>query len=109
MEIKNSKKRDNGQLNYLMRACTQEGSHVSKIPTTFSTMVTKCRAKIIASKGGDGVWSIKRVVLDHYHELSPIKVRMIKISKSINKHDKRTIKLNDEARGRINKTFQTIL
>ena len=50
-----------------------EGSNVSKIPPTLKilpTSVTKCDAKIIASKRKIGVWCIQKVVLDHCYNLS---------------------------------------
>ena len=111
-KIRNSKKGDDGELNYLMLACTREGSRVSKIPATLKTLptqVAKCRAKITASKASDDLWSIKSVILDHSHDISPTKSRMYKANKNISLHVKRTIELNDEAGVRISKTFQALV
>ena len=40
-KIRNSKKGDDGELNYLMLACTREGSRLSKVPATLKTLPTR--------------------------------------------------------------------
>lgn len=59
--IQKKKKGDDGQLNYLMLACTQEGNSVPKIPILkiLPTQVAKREAKIITSKVENGVWSFE--------------------------------------------------
>ena len=107
-KIRNSKKGDNGEWNYLMLTCTREGSRVSKVPATLKTLpaqVAKCRASITASKASDSLWSIKSVILDYSHDISPTKSRIYMINKNVSLHVKRTIELNDEAGVRISKIF----
>ena len=75
---------------------------------TFPTSAAQCDAKITVSRGESGVWCIKKVILDHSHDLSPTKSRFFNMNKSISLHVKRTIQVNDDAGVRINKTFQSL-
>ena len=100
-----------GELHYLVLACTREGSRVSKIPPTLKTLpssVAKCNAKVTTTKRQDGVWCINKVILEHSHDLSLRKVRKLKVNKNISLHVQRTIQVNDDAGVRINKTFQSL-
>ena len=111
MEIRNSKTGLDGRLCYLILAYTQEGSCVPKIPSTIKTFLisgAQCDAKITVSRRENGVWCIKKVILDHSHDLSPTKSRKFNMNKSISLHVKRTIQVNDDAGVRINKTFQSL-
>ena len=110
-KIRNSKTGLDGQLRYLVLACTRAGSCAPKISSTIKTFPTsgaQCDAKITVSRGESGVWCIKKVILDHSHDLSPTKSRFFNMNKSMSLHVKRTIQVNDDAGVRINKTFQSL-
>ena len=94
-KIRNSKRGLDEQLHYLVLACTQEGNCVSKISPALKTLsinIAKYDAKVTTSKRQNGVWCIKKVVLDHSHDLSPTKARMFNENKSISLHMKRIFK-----------------
>ena len=87
-KIRDSKKGLDGELHYLVLACTREGRRVS-IPSslkTFPSSVAKCDAKVTTTKIEDGVWCINKVVLEHSHDLSPTKARKLRVNKSISLH-----------------------
>ena len=84
---------------------------MSKIPTTQKTLptsVVESDAKITTSKRENGVWCLKKVIIDQCHDLIPTKARMFNVNKSISLHVKRTFQVNDDVGVRINKTFQSL-
>lgn len=110
-KIRNSKRGLDGQLHYMVvLAYTQKESCMSKVPPTLKTIptsVAKCDAKIITSKRENGVQCLKKVILEYYHDLTPIKVRMFNMNKSTSLHVKKTIQVNDNVGVRSNKIFQS--
>ena len=111
-KIRTSRKGEDGQICYLILACTREGSRASEIPCTLTTRPTKvknCPAKIIIKLDEDGLLYVTKFEPNHSHEVSPTKARLFKANKKINLHVKRTIQINDEAGVRINKTFQSLI
>ncbi|XP_004514173.1 protein FAR-RED IMPAIRED RESPONSE 1-like [Cicer arietinum] len=111
-KIRYSRKGQDGELCYLILACSREGSKVSKISCTLKTLPTKvnnCPAKIVIKLDKDGLWYITKFEPDHTHETSPTKARLFKANKKMNLHVKRTIQINDDAGVRINKTFQSLV
>jgi hypothetical protein len=94
--IRSSKKGPDGEICYIILACSREGSNVSKVPPTLKTLPTRvnhCPAKICIKMEKDGLWYFKKFNPDHSHEIIPTKARLFKASKKT----KRTIEINDDA------------
>ncbi|KAK2401615.1 hypothetical protein QL285_051209 [Trifolium repens] len=111
-KIRSSKKGKDGELCYMILACSREGSTVSKVPCTLKTLptkVNKCPARICIKMEEDSLWYIKRFDAEHSHEMSPTKSRLFKANKEMNMHVRRTIEVNDDAGVTINKTFQSLV
>ncbi|KAK2440618.1 protein FAR-RED IMPAIRED RESPONSE [Trifolium repens] len=109
-KIRTSRKGPDGEICYLILACSREGSKVSKVSCTSKTLpekVKSCPAKICVKMEEDGLWYIRKFEADHSHETSPTKARLFKANKKMNLHVKRTIQINDDVGVRINKTFQS--
>ncbi|KAK7277178.1 hypothetical protein RIF29_18329 [Crotalaria pallida] len=90
-----SKKRDDGIVYYMLIACSREGCHVSSIPSTLKTLPTKtkgCPAKITKKLEEDDLWYVKKVELEHNHDVSPTSTRKMptveKVVKKIQKRNK---------------------
>ncbi|XP_057418776.1 protein FAR-RED IMPAIRED RESPONSE 1-like [Lotus japonicus] len=111
--VRNSRKGPDGKINYIILACSREGSYVSPIPTelkTNSTIKNNCPAKISAKLSkDDGRWYIYTVDLDHCHELSPGKARLFHARRNISPPMKRTLETTDEAGVRVNKSFRSLV
>ena len=73
------------------------------------TSLAKCNAKIKASKKENGVWCVKKVILDHSHDLNLTKARKFNLNKTISLHMKRTIQVNDNVGVMIDKTFHSLV
>ena len=106
LKIRNSRKGSDGNVNYFMLACTQEGNRRSL--KKFPTIKNKCDAKITVSLKEDGLWYIMKVILDHSHELCPTKAMTFKVNKDISMHVKRTRETNHEIEARMNKSFRSL-
>ncbi|XP_073224356.1 protein FAR-RED IMPAIRED RESPONSE 1-like [Cicer arietinum] len=76
---------------------------------TLPTKINNCPTKIVFKLDKDGLWCITKFELDPTQEMSPTKARLFKDNKNVNLHVKRTIQINDDARVRINKTFQSLV
>ncbi|KAL4380245.1 hypothetical protein AHAS_Ahas04G0014200 [Arachis hypogaea] len=74
-KIRTSKKGFDGRPNYVVLACTRGDRRLSSISTTLPTQFTKCSAKINVKKGKDGKWMIRKVDLEHNHDLSPLNLK----------------------------------
>ncbi|WJX31228.1 hypothetical protein P8452_19679 [Trifolium repens] len=77
-KIRTSRKGPDGEICYLILACSREGSKVSKVSCTSKTLpekVKSCPAKICVKMEEDGLWYIRKFEADHSHETSPTKAR----------------------------------
>ncbi|GAU38571.1 hypothetical protein TSUD_322480 [Trifolium subterraneum] len=111
-KIRTSRKCQDGEICYLILACSREGYVVSKVPCTLKTnptKVKKCPARRCIKMDTDGLWYITKFDPSYFHECSPTKASLFKANKKINLHVKRTIEINDDARVMINKTFQYLV
>ncbi|KAK7255914.1 hypothetical protein RIF29_29342 [Crotalaria pallida] len=111
-KIRTSRKSEDGIVYYMIIACSREGSHVSSIPSTLKTVPTKakgCPTKITTKLEEDGLWYLKKVDLEHNHEVNPTKARKFRNNKKISMNVQRTIQINDDAGVRINKTFRALV
>jgi hypothetical protein len=109
-KIRTSRKGDNGEICYVILACSREGSRLSK--SSLKTLPSKeknCPAKICIKLEDDGLWYIKRFESSHSHETSPAKGRLFKANRKMNLRVKRTIQSTDDPGVRIKKTFQPLV
>ncbi|RDY12683.1 putative transcription factor PosF21, partial [Mucuna pruriens] len=74
--VRNSKKGRDGKLHYFILTCSREGTRVPNTLKTLPTIKNNCEARITVSLK-DGLWYIMKAVLDHSHELSPMKAMML--------------------------------
>ena len=109
-KIRTSRKGDNGEICYVILACSREGSRLSKHSLkTLPSKEKNCPAKICIKLEDDGLWYIKRFESSHSHETSPTKARLFKANRKMNLCVKRTIQNNDDPGVRIKKTFQPLV
>ncbi|PNX68822.1 hypothetical protein L195_g056378 [Trifolium pratense] len=111
-KIRTSIKGQDGELFYLVLACSREGYKVSNLPCTLKTLPTKvkqCPARICIKMENVGLWYVKNFDPSNSHDFSVTKAKLFKANKKINLHVKRTIEINDDARVRIGKTFQSLV
>ncbi|GAU23098.1 hypothetical protein TSUD_183990 [Trifolium subterraneum] len=111
-KIRTSRKGQDGEICYLILACSKERHIVSNVPCTLKTNPTKgkkCPARMCIKMEKDGLWYVTKFDPSHSHECSPTKARLFKANKEINLHVKRTIQMNDDAGVTINKTFQSLV
>ncbi|XP_027915923.1 protein FAR1-RELATED SEQUENCE 7-like [Vigna unguiculata] len=111
VRVRSSSKGEDNELCFVKLVCSREGNYVSTIPPELKSQPTKiknCGARITAVKKG-GQWHIKNVILDHNHDLSSMKSRIIRGNKKLNMQVKQTLDMNDEAGVRINKSFQSLV
>jgi hypothetical protein len=106
-------KKVHGEQRYLILTCSRgrlQQTSTSKsskpIPTTNRT---GCRARICASKCDDGTWFLRKVVLEHNHQLSAGKARFFRCNKIINDATKRRLELNDRTGIRLTKNFNSLV
>ncbi|XP_031250379.1 protein FAR1-RELATED SEQUENCE 5-like [Pistacia vera] len=111
--IRSSRKGDDGELRYATLACSYSGKWNNNSRNAFKmhpVTKTDCKAHITTSLHSNGKWQILSIVIDHNHELSsPGKTRYFKSNQIIQPYVKRKIELNDEARIRLNKNFNSLL
>ncbi|XP_014499590.1 protein FAR-RED IMPAIRED RESPONSE 1-like [Vigna radiata var. radiata] len=84
-----------------------EGKYVSNIRLEVKTLpsqTNQCPAGISIARKVDK-WFVRTVVLDHSHELCPQTSNLIHGNRQLNMHAKHTLKVNDDASVRINKSF----
>ena len=87
------KKRLDGKPFYMVLTCMRDGqernSRSTGVKTNLLTTKTGCNARICANLWDDGTWYLKKVVLEHNHQVSPIKMRFHRCYKKINDHAKK--------------------
>ncbi|KAI4357525.1 hypothetical protein L6164_001468 [Bauhinia variegata] len=103
---RNSRKRRDGKVAYLILSCSKGGnrrrsSKRSPIRNVASKKQT-CEAHINVSVCKDGGYQIKTVVLKHNHDMHPNKDNV-----NFDIRVKRTLDLNDQAGLRMNKSFRS--
>jgi hypothetical protein len=107
-------KKMKGERRYLILICTRgrleptSTTRNSSKPTS-TTNRTGCRARIYASKCDDETWFLRKVVLEHNHQLSPGKARSFRCNKTINDAAKRRLELNDRAGILLGKNFNSLV
>ena len=81
-KIRNSKKGDDGELNYLMLAYTREESCVKSSSNIENTAYTSCTMpeEDYCKQGIRRFMSIMSLILDHSHDIIPTKSGMYKVN-----------------------------
>ena len=108
IRTRTSIKREDGQICYLVLACSREGKRQIKLAKNIRncpSMKQKCDAKITISLCEDERWQIKLTIIDHNQAVSLRKSRFFRSHKHLDMHAKRNFELNDAVRVRTNKTF----
>ncbi|XP_031252665.1 protein FAR1-RELATED SEQUENCE 5-like [Pistacia vera] len=111
--IRSSRKRVDGELIYANVACSCGGKRESNsrnvckiVPLTKSG----CKARCTASRHSDKKWEIVSIIYEYNHELSsPSKTGFFKSNRIIQPYVKRKLEVNDKARIRSNKNFNSLL
>ncbi|XP_062164654.1 protein FAR1-RELATED SEQUENCE 5-like [Alnus glutinosa] len=108
-----SSRKKKGRKGYVMLICTRGGAERPKTsdcakPIPVSNK-TGCGARICANLCDDGTWFLSKVELMHNHSLSPSKVRFFRSNKKISDAAKRRLELNDRARIRLCKNFNSLV
>ena len=109
------KRDEDGQLRYIILTCiresaNKEGSSTSNaMKPTPKINRTGCCERICATRCDNGTWYLSKVVLEHNHILSPSKTRFYRCYKNINCSARKMIEMNDVARIRANKNFNSLV
>ncbi|XP_022855493.1 protein FAR1-RELATED SEQUENCE 5-like [Olea europaea var. sylvestris] len=109
---RNSKKDDDGVLQYVTLTCSREGQRSGCTSSSLKpqpTIQTGCKARISAAFDYQGFWVIRTVHLDHNHKTSPSKSRLFRCNRDISAHVKRKIEVNDLAGISLHKSFNSAI
>ncbi|KAK0606606.1 hypothetical protein LWI29_001406 [Acer saccharum] len=108
-----SNKGDDGELRYVTFACARSRPSKSTSKNSLKMKPTSklnCKARLTASLCLNGKWEIRSLVLDHNHKLStPGKLRYFKTNRELKPVVKRKLELNDIARIRSNKSYNSFV
>lgn len=70
---------------------------------------TDCKARLVAFIRPDGKWQVCSIIFDDNHELTtPKKARFLKSNNILKTYVKRKAELNDRARIKMNKSFNSL-
>ncbi|KAF5196745.1 hypothetical protein FRX31_013678 [Thalictrum thalictroides] len=97
---RSSKKGDDGEVRWVIFACSRSGKTESTPKKAFKwhhLTKTGCKAKINAALMPDGKWRVTSIVLDHNHELTPGKLRSQKKNRTMGPHVKQKLEVKDQA------------
>ncbi|XP_014498618.1 protein FAR-RED IMPAIRED RESPONSE 1-like [Vigna radiata var. radiata] len=111
VRTRTSKKDKNNEVYYLRLVCSREGKYVSSIRPEVKTLPTQynqCPAGITISRK-DEKWFVRKVALQHSHDLCPQTSNLIRGNRKLKMHAKHTLEVNDIAGVRINKSYLTIV
>ncbi|PIA39893.1 hypothetical protein AQUCO_02600385v1 [Aquilegia coerulea] len=96
---RSSKKGDDGEVRWVIFACSRSGKTESTSKKAFKMhhlTKTGCKAKINAALMPDGKWRVTSIVLDHNHELTPGKIRSQKKNRTMGPHVKQKLEVKDQ-------------
>ncbi|XP_022862652.1 protein FAR-RED IMPAIRED RESPONSE 1-like [Olea europaea var. sylvestris] len=109
---RNSKKDDDGILQYVTLTCSREGRRSGCTSSSLKpqpTIQTGCKARISTAFDYQGFWVIRTVHLDHNHKTSPSKSRLFRCNRERSAHVKRKIEVNDLVGIPLHKSFNSVV
>ncbi|KAK9125218.1 hypothetical protein Scep_014064 [Stephania cephalantha] len=91
--IRSSTKDEDGQLKYVWLSCDKgRNTYFEK-----HSKRVNCPAKVRAIRGGDNLWLVSKVVVEHNHELIPDLSFFMRGHRELNAHMKRQLQANERA------------
>ncbi|XP_022846289.1 protein FAR1-RELATED SEQUENCE 1-like [Olea europaea var. sylvestris] len=100
MRKRNSKKGDDGVVNYVTLTCSRDGKRSYSTNSTLKpqpTIQTGRKARLTAASDIHGTWRICIVHLDHNHKTSPSKSRLYRCNRELSAQVKRKLEVNNVA------------
>ncbi|CAA2977480.1 Hypothetical predicted protein [Olea europaea subsp. europaea] len=107
---RNSKKGDDGVVRYVTFTCSREGHRTSGANAVLKprpTIQTRCKERLTACSGINGIWCINTVHLEHNHKTRPSKSWLYRCNRQINARVKRQLEINDIAGIPLHKSFNS--
>ncbi|XVF30517.1 hypothetical protein REPUB_Repub16aG0064600 [Reevesia pubescens] len=109
---RSSKRGDDGNPKYFALACSKTRKRQSVGKDLFKSQLstkTGCKAIMRFKMRDDGKFEVTTVQLDHYHLLSPGKVRHFRCNRILDEHVKRRLELNDQVGISMSKNYQSLV
>ncbi|KAH9697333.1 protein FAR1-RELATED SEQUENCE [Citrus sinensis] len=110
---RSSRKDSDGILRNVSFACGRSGETRSKSTNILKpqpNIKTGCSARLGAGFGDDGKWTIRSLNLEHNHPLlTPTKSRLFRCNRSLSAHAKKKLDINDRARIKLSKNYQSLV
>jgi hypothetical protein len=101
-----------GEQRYLILICTRGLLEPTSTRNNLSQLQQLIERGVVlgfSSKCNDGTWFLRKVILEHNHQLSPDKARFFRCNKIINDAAKRRLELNYRARILLSKNFNSLV